>query len=66
MINDYNNPPNLLMELLFLFIVGMEIETMVRYKLPVIIVIVNNNGIYSGFDKETMADIQSGGDVTQW
>ncbi|KAL0871173.1 hypothetical protein ABMA27_004949 [Loxostege sticticalis] len=44
---------------------GMEIETMFRYKLPVIIVIVNNNGIYSGFDKDTMADIQSSGDVTQ-
>ncbi|XP_045451713.1 2-hydroxyacyl-CoA lyase 1 [Melitaea cinxia] len=44
---------------------GMEIETMFRYKLPVIIIIVNNNGIYSGFDKETMKDIQSGGDVAQ-
>lgn len=44
----------------------MEIETMFRYKLPVIIIIVNNNGIYNGFDKEVMADIQSGGDVTQW
>ncbi|NP_001040193.1 2-hydroxyphytanoyl-CoA lyase [Bombyx mori] len=44
---------------------GMEIETMFRYKLPVIIIIVNNNGIYNGFDKEVMADIQSGGDVTQ-
>ncbi|XP_028162719.1 2-hydroxyacyl-CoA lyase 1 isoform X1 [Ostrinia furnacalis] len=44
---------------------GMEIETMFRYKLPVIIVIVNNNGIYSGFDKETMESIQSSGDVTQ-
>ncbi|XP_063365572.1 2-hydroxyacyl-CoA lyase 1 [Cydia amplana] len=44
---------------------GMEIETMFRYKLPVIIIIVNNNGIYSGFDKEVMADIQSGGDPAQ-
>ncbi|XP_073961711.1 2-hydroxyacyl-CoA lyase isoform X2 [Choristoneura fumiferana] len=44
---------------------GMEIETMFRYKLPVIIVIVNNNGIYSGFDKEVMDDIQADGDVTQ-
>lgn len=43
----------------------MEIETMFRYKLPVIIVIVNNNGIYSGFDKEVMDDIQADGDVTQ-
>ncbi|RVE53201.1 hypothetical protein evm_002034 [Chilo suppressalis] len=44
---------------------GMEIETMFRYKLPVIIVIVNNNGIYGGFDKETMQDLQSSGDPTQ-
>lgn len=44
----------------------MEIETMMRYKLPVIIVIVNNNGIYSGFDKEVLEDIQSGGDIAQW
>ncbi|KAM3965830.1 LOW QUALITY PROTEIN: 2-hydroxyacyl-CoA lyase [Aphomia sociella] len=44
---------------------GMEIETMYRYKLPVIIIIVNNNGIYSGFDKELMADFQSAGDITQ-
>ncbi|CAH2092897.1 unnamed protein product [Euphydryas editha] len=44
---------------------GMEIETMFRYKLPVIIIIVNNNGIYNGFDKETMKDIQSSGDVAQ-
>uniref|UniRef100_A0A2A4JNL1 2-hydroxyacyl-CoA lyase n=2 Tax=Heliothis virescens TaxID=7102 RepID=A0A2A4JNL1_HELVI len=44
---------------------GMEIETMFRYKLPVIIVIVNNNGIYSGFPKDVMQDIQSGGDIAQ-
>ncbi|XP_068617555.1 2-hydroxyacyl-CoA lyase 1 isoform X2 [Battus philenor] len=44
---------------------GMEIETMVRYKLPVIIIIVNNNGIYSGFDKDTLKEIQSYGDIAQ-
>lgn len=44
----------------------MEIETMMRYKLPVIIVIVNNNGIYSGFSQEVMDDIQAGGDIAQW
>ncbi|XP_013148197.1 PREDICTED: 2-hydroxyacyl-CoA lyase 1 isoform X2 [Papilio polytes] len=44
---------------------GMEIETMFRYKLPVIIIIVNNNGIYSGFDKDTMQEFQSYGDVSQ-
>ncbi|KAI8038860.1 hypothetical protein M5D96_008773 [Drosophila gunungcola] len=44
---------------------GMEIETMVRYKLPVTIVIVNNNGIYGGFDKDTFEAIRSEGDLTQ-
>lgn len=44
----------------------MEIETMFRYKLPVIIIIVNNNGIYSGFNKEVMQDLQSGGEIAQW
>lgn len=38
---------------------------MFRYKLPVIIIIVNNNGIYSGFDKDTMQEFQSYGDVSQ-
>lgn len=37
---------------------GMEVETMVRYKLPVVIIIVNNNGIYSGFDKRTFTEFQ--------
>lgn len=44
---------------------GMEIETMFRYKLPIIIIIVNNNGIYSGFDKETFRQIQASGESTQ-
>ncbi|XP_039435139.1 2-hydroxyacyl-CoA lyase 1 [Culex pipiens pallens] len=44
---------------------GMEIETMMRYQLPVVIVIVNNGGIYSGFDKQTYDDMRSGGDLTQ-
>lgn len=44
---------------------GMEIETMVRYKLPIIIVVVNNGGIYGGFDLETYKDIRSMGDLTQ-
>ncbi|MFV0243402.1 MAG: oxalyl-CoA decarboxylase [Qingshengfaniella sp.] len=30
---------------------GMEVETICRYKLPVCIVIMNNNGIYRGDDK---------------
>lgn len=38
---------------------GMEIETMFRYKLPITIIIVNNSGIYSGFDAETFKEIQT-------
>ncbi|KAG7198713.1 hypothetical protein KM043_001704 [Ampulex compressa] len=44
---------------------GMEIETMFRYKLPIIIIIVNNNGIYGGLDNETFKQLQSSGDPTQ-
>lgn len=44
---------------------GMEIETMVRYKLPVVLVIVNNSGIYGGVDKDTFKDMQESGDVTK-
>ena len=29
-----------------------------RYKLPIILVIVNNNGIYGGFDEELFEDIR--------
>ncbi|HZZ91581.1 MAG TPA: oxalyl-CoA decarboxylase [Usitatibacter sp.] len=31
---------------------GMEVETICRYKLPVCIVIMNNNGVYKGTDKD--------------
>ncbi|KAK9888043.1 hypothetical protein WA026_000320 [Henosepilachna vigintioctopunctata] len=44
---------------------GMEIETMVRYKLPIVIIIVNNSGIYSGVDKELYEEIQSSGEITK-
>lgn len=43
---------------------GMEIETMVRYQLPVVIVVFNNGGIYSGFDKGTYEMMQKMGDLT--
>ncbi|XP_054103088.2 2-hydroxyacyl-CoA lyase 1 isoform X3 [Callithrix jacchus] len=37
---------------------GMEVETICRYNLPIILLVVNNNGIYQGFDmdawKETL------------
>jgi len=37
---------------------GMEVETMFRYKLPVIIIIVNNSGIYGGTDEDTFKDLK--------
>ncbi|KAL1139909.1 hypothetical protein AAG570_006886 [Ranatra chinensis] len=43
---------------------GMEIETMFRYNLGIIIVIVNNNGIYSGFDEDSWKDIRENGHAT--
>lgn len=36
----------------------MELETMERYKLPIIIVIVNNSGIYAGMSPEDYKDIR--------
>lgn len=44
---------------------GMEVETMFRYKLPIVIIIVNNGGIYSGLDKDTYQDLRSDGDLTK-
>lgn len=44
---------------------GMEIETMFRYKLPIVIVIVNNNGIYGGMDKESWDMMRSEGNITE-
>ncbi|XP_069943758.1 2-hydroxyacyl-CoA lyase 1 [Cherax quadricarinatus] len=43
---------------------GMEMETIYRYKLPIIVIIVNNNGIYGGLDEELFDDIRDGMDVT--
>lgn len=36
---------------------------MVRYNLPIVIVVVNNGGIYGGFDRETFDAIRSDGDL---
>ncbi|KAF5296436.1 hypothetical protein FQR65_LT01423 [Abscondita terminalis] len=44
---------------------GMELETMERYKLPILIVIVNNSGIYGGVDKETSKDLREGENLGQ-
>ncbi|XP_013864197.1 2-hydroxyacyl-CoA lyase 1 [Austrofundulus limnaeus] len=43
---------------------GMEVETMCRYNLPVVIIVVNNNGIYSGVDSETWKEMAKMGDLT--
>ncbi|TNN78407.1 2-hydroxyacyl-CoA lyase 1 [Liparis tanakae] len=43
---------------------GMEVETMCRYNLPVIIIVVNNNGIYNGVDAETWKEMAKMGDLT--
>lgn len=40
---------------------GMEVETMFRYKLPIVIIIVNNGGIYSGLDKELFNELRTEG-----
>lgn len=36
-----------------------------RYKLPIIVIIINNNGIYNGLDNETFRQIQASGEPTQ-
>ncbi|KAG8442951.1 hypothetical protein GDO86_011679 [Hymenochirus boettgeri] len=41
---------------------GMEVETMCRYKLPIILIVVNNNGIYSGLDENTWNEMLKAGD----
>lgn len=41
---------------------GMEMETAARYNLPIIFIIVNNNGIYNGMSKEDWKEIMEGGD----
>jgi hypothetical protein len=34
-----------------------------RYKLPVIVVVVNNNGIYGGFEKDMWESLREDGDL---
>ncbi|KAM9307787.1 2-hydroxyacyl-CoA lyase 1 [Gastrophryne carolinensis] len=41
---------------------GMEVETICRYNLPIIVIVVNNNGIYSGFDEDTWNQMLKAGD----
>ncbi|XP_018430442.1 PREDICTED: 2-hydroxyacyl-CoA lyase 1 isoform X3 [Nanorana parkeri] len=41
---------------------GMEVETICRHNLPIIIIVVNNNGIYNGLDEGTWNDMIKAGD----
>jgi 2-hydroxyacyl-CoA lyase 1 len=41
---------------------GMELETIIRYKLPAVIVVVNNGGIYRGLTPEDFSQVE--GDPT--
>lgn len=41
----------------------MEIETMVRYKLPIIIVVVNNSGIYTGMNADVLEELRGSVDI---
>ncbi|KAL2804306.1 2-hydroxyacyl-CoA lyase 1 isoform d [Daubentonia madagascariensis] len=43
---------------------GMEVETICRYNLPIIILVVNNNGIYQGFDKDSWKEMLKSQDAT--
>ncbi|MBN3285823.1 HACL1 lyase, partial [Polyodon spathula] len=42
---------------------GMEVETICRYNLPIIIIVVNNNGIYSGLDEDTWKELGKMGEL---
>ncbi|BES87794.1 2-hydroxyphytanoyl-CoA lyase [Nesidiocoris tenuis] len=44
---------------------AMEVETMFRYQLGIVIIVVNNNGIYNGFPEDVWKDIISNGAVTK-
>uniref|UniRef100_H2ZRY4 2-hydroxyacyl-CoA lyase n=1 Tax=Latimeria chalumnae TaxID=7897 RepID=H2ZRY4_LATCH len=45
---------------------GMEVETICRYNLPIIIIVVNNNGIYSGLDEDTWKAMSELGEPAQF
>jgi len=44
---------------------GMELETACRYKLPIIFIIINNNGIYGGLDPGAVPARRSKKDVNR-
>ncbi|KAF2983383.1 hypothetical protein EK904_000899 [Melospiza melodia maxima] len=41
---------------------GMEVETICRYNLPILIIVVNNNGIYTGLDANSWEQMLKFGD----
>lgn len=43
---------------------GMEVETICRYNLPIILLVVNNNGIYQGIDTDSWKEVLKFGDAT--
>lgn len=43
---------------------GMEVETICRYNLPIVLLVVNNNGIYQGFDSAAWKEMLKFGDAT--
>ncbi|XP_036917227.1 2-hydroxyacyl-CoA lyase 1 isoform X2 [Sturnira hondurensis] len=43
---------------------GMEVETICRYNLPIILLVVNNNGIYQGIDTNSWKELLKFGDAT--
>nr|XP_020032563.1 2-hydroxyacyl-CoA lyase 1 isoform X3 [Castor canadensis] len=43
---------------------GMEVETICRYNLPIVLLVVNNNGIYQGFDTDSWNEMVKFRDAT--
>ncbi|KAK1332456.1 hypothetical protein QTO34_007134 [Cnephaeus nilssonii] len=43
---------------------GMEVETICRYNLPIVLLVVNNNGIYQGIDTDSWKEMLKFGDAT--
>ncbi|XP_045713085.1 2-hydroxyacyl-CoA lyase 1 isoform X2 [Phyllostomus hastatus] len=42
---------------------GMEVETICRYNLPITLLVVNNNGIYQGIDRDSWKEMLKFGDA---
>ncbi|XP_048464040.1 2-hydroxyacyl-CoA lyase 1 [Rhincodon typus] len=42
---------------------SMEVETICRYGLPIVVIVVNNNGIYSGVDEDTWKELTKVGET---